>query len=839
MSKIESYLKKSNLYPIIVLEDFLSSKKRKILIKTTKYLLFLVPIITIINIIISNYQTTKLSISLNLLSQKIIGLFLITIGLYLIMRMIEAYFTSVYYFDHIVKNNYKQDELYTFSAGRILRKVINDNILAGFLRSPEIGQRVMIRLGIKEEEIIYLLKNQSEIKEIPPFDTTGENLTKVSTIANFIYKNHLDFRKILEKHGLTESDLEASVNWVIYDIEQTEYNKHWWTKDRLDKIPSLANDWSFGQTYLLNQYSRKLLNDIEVNSENVTLANREKELQQMQSILNRKTGANIILTGSSGQEKMEVIWSLCRNIKNKVISTDLINKRPILFLASEFCLNNESKEIFEKRLVSIFREALEAGNIILIIDNLPKLIIQAKQFGLNLVDLIEPYIASGENEIIALAETDYFHTLIEKDPALMSQFEVIQVKPLTLDEITKILTREATMIENIYPIYYTYPALIKIAQSSEYYFPSGVSSDKAKDLLAEISPWAIRKGYTSIKTDYVLEYIEEKTNIPTGIIRTEEKEKLLNLENLLMQRVIAQRDAIFSIAGAIRRNRAGIRNEKRPIGSFLFLGPTGVGKTESAKALADIMFNQGNKINEGGLLLRLDMSEFQNEESLSKLIGSQENDTPGILSNMLREHPYGVLLLDEFEKTHQDVLNLFLQIIDEGVFSDAFGKKVIARNIIFIATSNAGADKIFEIISNKEDLKSHENDIISYIIKQGIFKPELINRFDATVLFHPLERESLAKIAELMLKKISKKMSSKGITLIIDKELIDFIVQGGYNPTFGARPMNRFIQDTIEEHLADLLIRQSISSGQKISFKIISNNGNKSDLKTVIIEDNY
>jgi ATP-dependent Clp protease ATP-binding subunit ClpA len=292
-----------------------------------------------------------------------------------------------------------------------------------------------------------------------------------------------------------------------------------------------------------------------------------------------------------------------------------------------------------------------------------------------------------------------------------------------------------------------------------------------------------------------------------------------------MKRVIAQREAIFSVANAVRRNRAGIRNEKRPLGSFLFFGPTGVGKTETAKALAQVLFGDEK------LLMRLDMSEYQNTESLARLIGSQENNTQGILSNMLREQPYGVLLLDEFEKTNKDVLNLFLQIIDEGYFSDVTGKKVSARNILFIATSNAGAEDIFEIVSAGKNLKDYEAEIISKIIKQGHLKPELINRFDATILFHPLTKENLFEIAKIMLAKVAKKLGEKGMVFSINKKLIDFIVEGGYNPTFGARPMNRLIQDTVEQNLADLIIRGDLTAGKTISFNVISNNHDKKSLE--------
>jgi ATP-dependent Clp protease ATP-binding subunit ClpC len=478
-------------------------------------------------------------------------------------------------------------------------------------------------------------------------------------------------------------------------------------------------------------------------------------------------------------------------------------------------------------------EALHAGNILLVIDNLPRLILQAKQFELNLDEILEPYLTGIGGQIIALADTEYFNTLIANNKTLMARFETVSTKSLMFNEITKIISHKTLAAEKNYEILYTYPAILEITKSAEYYFPDGVSSDKAEDLLAEISPWAIEKGLNIIGKEEVLQYVSEKTNIPIAGISEIEKEKLLNLENLLMKRIVAQREAVFAIASAIRRSRAGIRNENRPIGSFLFLGPTGVGKTETAKALANVFFNLSDQDGEKNLL-RLDMSEYQNEEALSRLIGSVENNTQGIMSNLISEHPYGVLLLDEFEKTNTKVLNLFLQILDEGYFTDAFGKKIMARNIIFIATSNAGADKIFKIISDGKNLSESESNLIADIIKDGIFKPELINRFDGTILFHPLTKENLTEISKLMLKKVTKKLADKGITMSINNDLIDFLAQNGYNPTFGARPMNRLIQNTIEEHLSDLIIRRKLVAGKTISFKVIGNSGVKESLEPIV-----
>jgi len=824
MTKTEAFLKKSPLYSALILESFFNDKRRSLMIKITEYFLLFIPVIIILSLIFKDYGFSSKNITIDIVTGKLIGLICLSLGFYILMHLFEAYFASIYYFEYVANNKYLKNEGYTFSAGRILRYVERDNLLTGLLKSQSIGQRIIKRLGISQEEADALLMKQAEVKNPPIWNIEGIPLIKTSNIVSFIYDNYPDFKNLLTNHGLTRKDLLAVTDWVVYYIETREYDRQWWLPEKLARIPGVATDWSFGHTFLLSQFSRNLLDDREVNSKAISFHNRGRELEQVQAILARSEGANAILIGLPGQEKIEVIWNLCRKILDKTATPNLIGKKPLLFLTNSFTSSINSKDDFEDKLIAVFREALESGDVILIIDNLPKLIIQASQYGLNLFEIIEPFVRSNHDQIIAIADTEYFHSLIETNQSIMSYFEVVMVKPLLLEEIVMIIAHEALLAEKKYELVFTYPAILEIAKSAEYYFADGVSGDKARDLLSEISPWAVANNIDMLNKDDVLKYVSEKTNIPISNISKDEKEKLLNLEKMLMKRVVAQREAIFSVSSALRRSRAGIRNEKRPIGSFLFLGPTGVGKTETAKALAEVFFGEEK------MMMRLDMSEYQNKESLARLIGSRESNTQGILSNMIRENPYGVLLLDEFEKTDKDILNLFLQIIDEGYFTDALGKKVLARNIMFIATSNAGADKIFNIVNRGDDLQKFEQEIIAGIIQKDIFKPELINRFDATVLFQPLTKENLIEIAGLMLQKVAKRLAEKGMIFNINKELINFIAEGGYNPSFGARPMNRMIQDTVEAHLADLIIREELTAGKTVTFSVIGKSYSKADL---------
>jgi len=282
----------------------------------------------------------------------------------------------------------------------------------------------------------------------------------------------------------------------------------------------------------------------------------------------------------------------------------------------------------------------------------------------------------------------------------------------------------------------------------------------------------------------------------------------LHLEDKLHQQVIGQEAALSAIARTMRRARAGIQSAEKPIGSFLFLGPTGVGKTETAKALANIFFGgEGN-------MQRIDMSEFSGDDALEKLIG--DGETGGTLPTMLREHPYSVILLDEFEKARQPVHDIFLQVLDEGMFTDSRGTKVNARNTIIIATSNAGSKLILRTVQQRGELATLAQEIIDSIIKEGIYRPELINRFDSTIIFEPLNVAQQTEVASLMLGGLYERVKDKGYEVSVGADLLDVLVEKGYSPEFGARPMQRVLQDVVEEKIAQKIISGEVHKGDTI-----------------------
>ena len=331
----------------------------------------------------------------------------------------------------------------------------------------------------------------------------------------------------------------------------------------------------------------------------------------------------------------------------------------------------------------------------------------------------------------------------------------------------------------------------------------------AMDLLDEVLVHLTSTKEKVLLPKHVNEVVSRKTKVPVGDVEEKERDTLLNLEDLLHQRIINQVEAVREVSTALRRARSQITVRKGPMGTFLFLGPTGVGKTETAKALAEIYFGSEERI------IRLDMSEYQSVNDIPRLIGAPGEE--GTLTTKIRENPFSLLLLDEIEKSHPNILNLFLQVLDEGFLTDGLGRKVNFRNCIIIATSNAGYQIILKALKEKTEWVDVKRNILDYIFQEGLFRPEFINRFDSMVVFQPLSQKNLLGIAELMLKKLKNNLKDQNIELIITEPLKEKIAELGYNPTFGARQMRRVIQDKVENVLASALLSKKIKRGDKIA----------------------
>ena len=785
----------SRLYPVLVLERAISVTARHALLQGGAVAILLA---------LGLFWT-------DLASQLIFGLLALLLAAVLALWLLELFFRS-YYYDNIITNRYGAADRMTFTVGRILYRARRGRALAALLLSPT-GREILRRLGIPFSAARDFLREHDAPEAAPLVQPPDEVLTLRQLVA-WLWQVEPAFREWLLFFDLEQDDWLGATAWVVREIEDRARAARWWSRENLLRGPGLADDWSYGETYLWDRYARDLVAEVPpaARSELGLDETENPALVNLQTVLCRSQEANALIVGPAGAAAAGLLNDLAAALKSGTAAAPLRGRRLLLLLTARFLADCPDRSTFERQLTRLLEQALHAGNAIVALDNLPALLSAGEALGADATALLDIFLQNRQLPVIALADEDSFHRLIEPRLTLMQRFEKVNAPPASATQVLPQLEREALALERRHGVTITYQALAAIVQNAEQYFGDEAVADQALDLLVEAVPRLLGRGRSVLDRAMVEELVASKTNVPLGAIGPEEKQKLLGLEAALARRVVGQKAALAALAGALRRLRAGVRNPKRPIGSFLFLGPTGVGKTETAKALAAVYFGREEA------LLRLDMSEYQSADALPRLIGSVAGNEPGILANLLRQNQFGVLLLDEFEKTNREVLNLFLQILDEGFFADTRGRRVNARNLIFIATSNAGAELIWQMVGAGQDPALRREELVNHLIESGVYRPELLNRFDDIVIYHPLNDEELRAVARLLLARLAARLVERGIGLTVDDTLVGAVARGGSNRQFGARPMQRLIQDQVEQRLAEALIRNEIRRGQTANF---------------------
>ncbi|MCH7552146.1 ATP-dependent Clp protease ATP-binding subunit, partial [Patescibacteria group bacterium] len=498
-------------------------------------------------------------------------------------------------------------------------------------------------------------------------------------------------------------------------------------------------------------------------------------------------------------------------------SNPFLNYKRVIKLELSYLLSSlESREQVEQTLEHIFSEVVKAGNVILVIDEFHNFVgggsdTQETAASMNITGILMSYLRSPDFPLVTTTTFAGLHRYIEQNPSLLSMFEKIEVSEISEDDTLAVLMEKVPELEAMYSRIISYPALKAVIAYSSKYIQTMPMPKKAIDLLEETIVALCTTEEKVLLPKHVAHLLSEKTQIPIGETEDAEREKLLNLEDLIHQRIINQTEAVTEIASSLRRARAEISSRNGPMGSFLFLGPTGVGKTECAKALAAIYFGSEKR------MIRLDMSEFQNTGDIARLLGTRNQD--GLLTTTVREDPFSLILLDELEKAHPNILNLFLQVLDEGHITDGIGRKIDFRHTIIIATSNAGYRFILQAIKEKKDFAQLKQEMFDHLFEEGIFRPEFINRFDGVVLFRPLTQENLVDIAGLMMKKLQRNLDAQGIEFVVTSSLKEKIARLGYDPIFGARNMRRVIQNKVENVLAKALLAREVKRGDRITIQ--------------------
>lgn len=616
------------------------------------------------------------------------------------------------------------------------------------------------------------------------------------------------FRKILIELNLKPEDIE-NLTWWLEDLEKRiEERKKFWEWKNLIKIGSIGKEWAAGYTITLDKFSIDL-SEVVKRQGFPEIIGHQKEISQMERILSRREQNNVLIVGEPGSGRKSMIYALAEKSVLGESLPEINYKRVVQLDLASLLAQIQNLEEVESILEQIFREIIFAGNVILVIDEFHNFVGQIPKPGtIDISGVISSYLPLPQFQVVAITTFEGLHKYIEQSPSLLALFEKVEVSEISERETLILLEDLALKLERKYKIFVSYPALRDIIFYCSKYLPAIPFPEKAMDLLDEIMVYVAQRKEKIVLPKHVAKIVSEKTQIPVGEIEIKEREILLNLEKLIHQRIVNQEEAVREVSEALRRARAEIAVRKGPMGSFLFLGPTGVGKTETSKALAEIYFGSEER------MIRLDMSEFQNVEDIPRLIGSPGQE--GLLTTPVRENPFSLILLDEFEKAHPNILNLFLQVLDEGFLTDGLGRKVDFKNTIIIATSNAGYQIILEALKQKIEWSKVKEKLLDFIFEKGIFRPELVNRFDGVIVFRPLSKEDLLDISELLLKKIKKQLAEKEIDFIITQPLKEKIVELSYDITFGARNMQRVIQDKVGNLLAKAILSGQLKRGNRV-----------------------
>ena len=741
----------------------------------------------------------------------ITGIFFIVLSVYILVLQSIFFYNTRYYrgLNTVYGEVLADGEGMTQEVAAICLKDATD-LTRGFLIS-KYGREIMIRSGVSLSAVDMFL--ESERSRISPDSLplkSGVFMT-LQDLGDFLLANDALFKSFLFKNGVTPASFMGAGEWVWRVRAVYKQRQRWWSRDRLGTFSGVGHDFTYGFAGNLMRFQRDIMTTsaFSVFLNNTAYAN--EVIEKIEKTLSRVKSANVVLVGEAGVGEMDILIELGRRMREGHSIASLSAKRLVVFDADLFVATHSAKAEFEGEFLKLMMESERAGNIIVIIENITSFLKSVSALGVNVAELLERFLNSPHIQFVTTVDPRSYHTTFENNRQIMQYFEPISIEIPDISSSVRVLEEESWVHEHRHNLYFTYPAIERIAESAERYIIEGVMPDKAVSLLSEVATKAGYEKREIVDSDFVDSCVSEKTGIPTGQVSVQERDLLVHLEEVLHKRVVGQNRAIEVIASAMRRARSGIQSKEKPIGSFLFLGSTGVGKTETAKALAYTFFGDESK------MVRFDMSEFSGDDSIGRLLGTTE--TAGVLPSALREHPYCVLLLDEFEKSAVPVHDLFLQIFDEGVFTDTRGDKVNARNTIIIATSNAGSDIIWKYVKEGKHSEDEKDSIISALIERRVYKPELLNRFDAIVLFEVLQESEQRTIAEMMLKDLQERIRARGFELVINEALFTVLMKEGYDPEFGARPMRRAIQDLIEERVAFKILEGGLKPGDAIQFE--------------------
>lgn len=630
---------------------------------------------------------------------------------------------------------------------------------------------------------------------------TGSAHITGAVLSVAILRSYSDYESLLAHMHIDIDDLYNGIRWYNHLqllIAGTKAPK---------RTGGIARDFSFGYIPLLKRFGQNLSEQVG-SGLHVELDAHRSALDQLIDTFGSGGRQNAALVGPAGVGKTTIVHAFAEKLldaKSKVPENLRFRQVFILDSASLIAAAPGRGEL-EGLIMQVLGEAYSAKNIIICLDN-AQLFFEEGVGSVDLTNVLLPILEAGSLRVILTMDEQRYLQIGQRNPSLINALNRISIAPATREETIAVMQDQLIFTEFQRNVSYMYQALSEAYRLSERYVHDLAMPGRALKMLENAASYS---DGGIITANSVQAAIEQTMDIKIGVADDEgEREKLLNLEDLIHKRMINQTRAVQVVSDALRRARAGVRNENRPIGTFLFLGPTGVGKTELAKALADVYFGGENR------MIRLDLNEYVRPEDVSRLIADGAEDPTSLTAQAMKQ-PFSVVLLDEVEKAHPQVLTTLLQLLDEGILRDIKNREVSFRDAIVIATSNAGADRIREYIDRGYKLQDFEQQFTDELISSNQFRPEFLNRFDEIVIFRPLEKTELIQVIDLILAGINKQMSLQKITIHVADDAKVFLVEKGYDPRLGARPMRRVVQRAVENLVAKQMLSGNVAPGSVI-----------------------
>lgn len=702
------------------------------------------------------------------------------------------------------------------------------NAYQKFILSDE-GTIFFTRLNVDRSALLLALYKHS----LPPVLDTRKLLQEAKNIAladsaRIIDAAHLftalaaptsPHAKMLAACGVVYQDVLQTARWITLDANSAHKLYLWDDDFFIHLLGGVNRGWLGVPTPVLNMYSTDVTEQAQ-RGRLPPVVGRDDIIEQIIQVLAKSERENVLLLGESGSGKTSVVNKIAERIIEGGVPKSLFSKRIVRLESGSLVAGVGGQGGLEERMKKIMDEIKRTGNVILFLDDIQTFeSISSGSGNLDMFNLLKAHMSANELQVIAATSYENFSRFVEPNTDFVRLFQKIEVPVVNAEESVHILQIAALALEAKHQVIITLPALLAAVSLSDRYIHSRVLPGKAIDLLDEacaltssVAGQNAKAVRPVVEPEVIETLVEQKTHVQVHNATARERDVLLNLEAKLHQRLVGQNEAVAAVADALRRARSGLHESNRPIASFLFVGPTGVGKTELAKSLAEIYFGSQDS------MVRFDMSEYQDAMSSYRLIGvPPENGgqvEPGRLTEAVRERPSALILLDEIEKASLDVVNLFLQVFDDGRLTDSLNRTVTFRDTIIIATSNAATREIEQGLQMGQSIRQIQSQLLGLLVNH--FPIEFLNRFDGIILFKPLDQQDMIAITKLMLAKLGATLAAKGYAVAFSRELIASLATRGFNPLLGARPLRRLIQEEVESQLAKLILSEKLKKNQKV-----------------------